>query len=99
LERLNLAITKLFVKSVSTGVYGRVLLHLERGQAKKTKSDEVGENQRIKTFSPGDIVGLFQSDRSAKGGEQEKVDGIVYKITNDEIVVAFNEMHEFEQFK
>jgi hypothetical protein len=31
LERLNLAITKLFVKNASTGVYGRVLLHLERG--------------------------------------------------------------------
>jgi hypothetical protein len=35
LEKLNLAITKLYVKSVSTGVYGRVLLHLERGQAKQ----------------------------------------------------------------
>lgn len=30
LEKRSLAITKLFVKHVSTGVYGRVLVHLHR---------------------------------------------------------------------
>lgn len=30
LERFNLALTKLFIKTVSTGVYGRVLMHLTR---------------------------------------------------------------------
>lgn len=80
---------------MSTGVYGRVLLHLERGKSKQQDED----TQRTRTFSPGDIVGLFQSERQAKSGDQEKVDGLVYKVSNDEIVVAFNEMHEFEQFK
>ena len=30
LERFNLALTTLFIKTVSTGVYGRVLMHLTR---------------------------------------------------------------------
>jgi len=30
LEKRNLAITKLFIKHVSTGVYGRVLVHFNR---------------------------------------------------------------------
>jgi len=30
LEKRNMALTKLYVKHVSTGIYGRVLLHLER---------------------------------------------------------------------
>ena len=99
LERQNLAITKLFVKSVSTGVYGRHLLHLERGQSKKSKSGDDNENVKIKTFSPGDIVGLFQSDRNAKDSSDSKIDGIVYKVANDEVVVAFNEPVEPDQLK
>ena len=31
LEKRNKAITKLFIKHVATGVYGRILLHLTRG--------------------------------------------------------------------
>ena len=34
LEKRNLAVTKLFVNHVATGVYGRVLLHLSRGTKK-----------------------------------------------------------------
>jgi hypothetical protein len=30
LEQRNLAITKLYIKEISTGVYGRVLVHLSR---------------------------------------------------------------------
>ena len=44
-------------------------------------------------------MGIFQSDRSVNNGDQNKVDGVVYKVSNDEITIAFNEMHEFEQFK
>ena len=39
LEKRNLAITKLMVKQVSTGIYGRVLLHLNR-QRPKPKEGE-----------------------------------------------------------
>ena len=39
LEKRNLAITKLMVKQVSTGIYGRVLLHLNR-QRPKLKEGE-----------------------------------------------------------
>ena len=107
LEKRNLAITKLFVKHVATGVYGRVLLHLTRGTKKGAISDKAAVNkhpkeegsenpqQKLRIFSPGDIVGLYQSDRynGASGGNS--VDGVVYKVTNEELVIAFNEMHEF----
>jgi hypothetical protein len=58
LEKFNRALTKLFIKSVGTGVYGRVLLHLTRA-----KSAE-GFSKLRSTFSPGDIVGLYQSGGS-----------------------------------
>lgn len=63
--------TKLFVKHASTGVYGRILLHLTRGTRgggpaqDKDKDDEQikaarrDAQQKLRVFSPGDIVGLF----------------------------------------
>ena len=109
LEKRNLAITKLFVKHVATGVYGRVLLHLTRGTRRgATANDSAAagskkpavnqeEQQKLRIFSPGDIVGIYQSDRHHGSGSNEKgsVDGIVYKVNNEEIVIAFNEMYEF----
>ena len=32
LEKRNLAITKLFIKEVSTGIYGKILVSLERSK-------------------------------------------------------------------
>ena len=56
---------------------------------------------KMRKFSPGDIVGVFQSQGQANGGQanSDNADGIVYKVTNDEIVISFNEMHDFENFK
>lgn len=69
LEKRNLAITKLFVEDVATGVYGRVLLRLKRGTkngAKQGSGAAEGKNARdsddqskLRTFGPGDIVGLY----------------------------------------
>ena len=65
LEKRNLAITKLFVKHVATGVYGRVLLHLTRvtrkGAAENSKNQNADEElqSKLRVFSPGDIVGLY----------------------------------------
>ena len=53
---------------------------------------------KIRRFSPGDIVGIYQSDAS-KSEKADSADGIIYKVNNDEIVVSFNEMHDFENFK
>ena len=61
----------------------------------------------MRRFSPGDIVGVYQSSAQAKvAGQQEKgqaiaeqVDGVIYKVNNSEIVVSFTEMHDFENFK
>jgi len=50
-------------------------------------------------FSPGDIVGVYQSDRHSNTVDKGSADGIVYKVTNEELVIAFNEMHEFEAMK
>ena len=104
-----MAITKLFVKHVSTGVYGRVLLSLTRGTkrggandgAEEAKGDRANKQNdevqsKLRVFGPGDIVGLFQSDRHHHGGENgNRVDGLVYKVNYEEIVIAFNEMHDF----
>ena len=81
LEKRSLAITKLFVKSVSTGVYGRVLVTFNR--------QSVGSG-KLRIFSPGDIVGLYES-----GGGQQKItsaEGTVYRTSDEEVTVAFSEM-------
>ena len=71
LEKRNLAITKLFIRHVATGVYGRILLHLVRGTKKggtlpPSSSSQVDGGRdhdseavnKLRVFSPGDIVGL-----------------------------------------
>jgi len=52
---------------------------------------------KLRKFSPGDIVGIFQS--AGQVGTTDSADGIIYKVTNEEIVVSFNEMHDFENFR
>jgi hypothetical protein len=42
---------------VSTGIYGKILLTLEK-RAKTTAVDDDG-GSKTRKFSPGDIVGLF----------------------------------------
>lgn len=79
-----MAITKLYVKHVSTGVYGRVLVHLHRRTADQAK---------LRVFSPGDIVGMYEAGQSDKTPSAE---GIVYKVNEEEISIAFREMQEFE---
>jgi len=71
LEKRNMAITKLFIKHIATGVYGRVLLHLCRGTKKgsiipanqgaagKENADRDQPQVKLRVFSPGDIVGLY----------------------------------------
>jgi hypothetical protein len=94
LEKRNMAITKLMIKHVSTGIYGRILLHLTRRRQEKAKADD-DEASKLRKFSPGDIVGIYQSGEKT----DDKAEGIIYKVNHDEIVVSFNEMHDFENFK
>jgi hypothetical protein len=97
LERRNLAVAKLYVKEVSTGVYGRVIVTLTRnkhgGDKKNTKDTE-----RIRTFTPGDIVGLFENEHGGTS-DLERIGGIVHKVWNDEIHLSYNQMYEFEALK
>lgn len=95
LEKRNLALTKMRINSVSTGVFGRILLHLSRIE---DKTEEVG---MLRRFSPGDIVGVFQSSGAKTIGQEEKesVEGIVYRVNNQEIALSFNEMHDFDNFQ
>lgn len=58
LEKRNLALTKLFIKHVSTGIYGRILLHLNRPN-KEPKDKDEDTTSKMRRFSPGDIVGIF----------------------------------------
>ena len=50
---------------------------------------------KLRVFSPGDIVGLYQSNRHNESGQSGGVEGVVYKVNNEEIVIAFSEMHDF----
>lgn len=93
LERRNLALTKMTIEHVSTGVYGRILLHLTR----QAKADDDTASM-LRRFSPGDIVGLFQSGYGKEPG-QEGAEGVIYRVSNKELVISFNEMHDFENFK
>ena len=43
---------------MSTGIYGRILLHLERRGRPLAREDS--ESKTMK-FTPGDIVGVFES--------------------------------------
>jgi hypothetical protein len=52
----------------------------------------------MRVFTPGDIIGLFQSEK-AGGSDLETIGGIVYKVNNEEIILSYNEMHEFESLK
>jgi hypothetical protein len=93
LEKRNLAITKLFIRHVGTGVYGRVLVHFNRQKHGEAFS---AQSKLRTTFGPGDIVGIFQA---GAGQETHSAEGVVFKVSDEEIVVAFNEMQEYEQMK
>ena len=79
LEKRNMAVTKLFIKSVSTGVYGRFLVHLNRGSKNAQKDPEKAsksfQSGKLRTFSPGDIVGLFPADGSGRAPSNLTVGG------------------------
>lgn len=59
LEKRDLAITKMWVKEVSTGIYGKILVSFERRDKKKADGEEDEAESKTRKFSPGDIVGLF----------------------------------------
>ena len=102
LEKRHMALTKLHVKRISTGIYGRTLLHLER-ITRKSKEDEAKSATKTDIYKickmyPGDVVGVFQSGTSKKDGAEhdhhgprhgESADGVVYKVRHDEIVISF----------
>jgi len=93
LEKRNLAITKLFIRHVGTGVYGRVLVHFNR----QKHGEQFGAQSKLRTtFGPGDIVGIFQA---GAGQDTHSAEGVVFKVSDEEIVVAFNEMQEYEEMK
>jgi hypothetical protein len=50
-------------------------------------------------FGHGDIVGLFDSGGSQQKQSDVKIDGIVYRVTQTEIIVAFMVLKDFEQLK
>ena len=102
LEKRDLAITKLYVKEVSTGIYGKILVSLERRyQTKKTAAADGGGDEEVESrtrkFSPGDIVGLIQGSQATE--TSDRIDGIVYRTRDNEIIVAYKEMYDFEDMK
>ncbi len=56
LEKRDLALTKLYIKEISTGIYGKILVSFERGMKSQK---EIEDETKTRKFTPGDIVGLF----------------------------------------
>lgn len=93
LEKRDLAITKLFIKEISTGIYGKILVTLERAKSAVEKDREQERESKTRKFTPGDIVGLYQGSNATEGSE--RIEGLVYRSHESEIVIAFKEMYNF----
>jgi DNA polymerase alpha-associated DNA helicase A len=93
LEKRDLAITKLFIKEVSTGIYGKILVTLERAKSAIEKDKEMDRESKTRKFTPGDIVGMFQGSNATEGSD--RMEGIVYRSLENEVVIAFKEMYNF----
>ena len=78
--------TKLFFQNLGTGMYGKSLAAFARHE---------GSDPSPTKLSSGDTVGLFQS-----GGDIEMVaDGVVFRASEQEIVVSFNDYFDCESLK
>jgi DNA polymerase alpha-associated DNA helicase A len=95
LEKRDLAITKLFIKEISTGIYGKILVTLERAKNAVEKDRE--QDKETRKFTPGDIVGMYEGSNATEG--TERIEGIVYRCQETEIVIAFKEMYNFVRLK
>lgn len=93
LEKRDLAITKLFIKEISTGIYGKILVTLERAKSAVEKDREQERESKTRKFTPGDIVGMYEGSKATEGSE--RIEGIVYRSHETEITIAFKEMHNF----
>lgn len=93
LEKRDLAITKLFIKEISTGIYGKILVTLERAKLAVEIDREREVESKTRKFTPGDIVGMFEGSKASTG--DERMEGLVYRANEREIVIAFKEMYNF----
>ncbi|XP_041053108.1 DNA-binding protein SMUBP-2 [Carcharodon carcharias] len=83
LQRCGVCLLKLQVVSQRTGLYGRFLVNFE------PRKHEANAALPSNNFSPGDIVGLYDSPGSAP--LDQLASGIVTRITQNSITVAFDE--------
>jgi hypothetical protein len=88
-----MAITRLQVEETRTGLYGRTIVTLCRPNVSGTRPDLPTNN-----FGPGDIIQLLPDavDQKSKkkdgdNAEEEKASGLVYKMTQNRVQVAFNQ--------
>ncbi|XP_038663403.1 DNA-binding protein SMUBP-2 [Scyliorhinus canicula] len=83
LQRRGVCLLKLQVVSQKTGLYGRFLVNFE------PRRHETNAALPSNNFSSGDIVGLYDSQGSAP--LDQLASGIVTRITQNSITVAFDE--------
>ncbi|XP_048462809.1 DNA-binding protein SMUBP-2 isoform X1 [Rhincodon typus] len=83
LQRRGVCLLKLQVSSQRTGLYGRFLVSFE------PRKREANAALPSNNFSSGDIVGLYDSQGSTP--LNQLASGIVTRITQNSITVAFNE--------
>ncbi|XP_043923237.1 DNA-binding protein SMUBP-2 [Protopterus annectens] len=86
LQNRGVCLLKLHAASKRTGLYGRVLVSF---QPRKFVSDALLPSNK---FGPGDIAGLYDSQSTDQS--EQLASGIVTRITQKSITVAFDESHD-----
>ncbi|KAI7802486.1 DNA-binding protein SMUBP-2 [Triplophysa rosa] len=86
LQQKGVCLLKLQVASQHTGMYGRLLVIFE---PRKSIGPSVLPS---KTFGPGDIVGLYQSE--GQGQPSQLGSGVVTRVTQTSLTVAFDDTQD-----
>ncbi|KAL4449194.1 hypothetical protein ABPG74_015576 [Tetrahymena malaccensis] len=94
LEELGLAVNKLKLKSVKTGLYGRTLVtfaHPHYSMDKIKESPQLAKMVKLpeSKFQSGDNVSIYKQSLTFDGNPLEK--GVIFKKNDYKFVVAFDE--------
>ena len=90
LEAKGIAINKLKLTETSSGLYGKLLIHLQSAKKRKLNDMEGGPDYVLPTtkLGSGDIVGIFQASEHLS--TDPLISGVIYKINIKEISIAID---------
>eukprot|EP00826_Nyctotherus_ovalis_P013488 TRINITY_DN1365_c0_g5_i1.p1 TRINITY_DN1365_c0_g5~~TRINITY_DN1365_c0_g5_i1.p1 ORF type:complete len:253 (+),score=65.86 TRINITY_DN1365_c0_g5_i1:115-873(+) len=90
LEAKGIAINKLKLTETSSGLYGKLLIHLQSAKKRRaTTEDHTNDYVLPPTkLGPGDIVGIFPASEHL--ATDPLLSGVVYRINTKELTVAID---------